>query len=45
MNMTICSVAQRIEPTQSREFNANKYSVEDLDVFPCLKHLEKIENL
>ena len=30
------------EPAQCREFNTNKDSVEDLDVFPYLQHVENI---
>jgi hypothetical protein len=41
-NLSVRSVAQRIEPTQRHEFNANKNSVEDLEVFPYLEHVENI---
>jgi hypothetical protein len=41
-NLTIRSAPQRVEPTQHREFNVNKDSVEDLDVFPYLEHVENI---
>jgi hypothetical protein len=35
-------VPQRVEPAQRREFNPNKDSVEDLDTFAYLEHVEKI---
>jgi hypothetical protein len=41
-NLTVCSVAQRVEPTQRRGFNANKDSAKDLDAFP---YLEQVENI
>jgi len=41
-NLTICSAPRRVEPTQRREFNANKDSVEDLDVFPYREYVENI---
>jgi len=41
-NLTICSAPRRGEPAQRREANTNKDSVEDLDAFPYLKHVENI---
>jgi hypothetical protein len=41
-NLTIHSGPRRIEPDQHREFNVDKDSVEDLDVFPYLEHVENI---
>jgi len=37
-NLTLCCAPQSVQPTQHHEFNAKKDSVEDLDVFPYLKH-------
>jgi hypothetical protein len=40
MNLTIRNALRRVEHAQHREFNANKDSVEDLDVYPYLENFE-----
>jgi hypothetical protein len=44
-NLTIRSVPRHVEPAQHREFNANKDSVQDLDVFPCVEHIAILADL
>jgi hypothetical protein len=43
-NLNVRRVARRSKPAQRREFNGNKHSVEDLDVFLYLEHIENIAN-
>jgi hypothetical protein len=43
-NVTFRSAPRPVEPAQRRVFNANKVSVDDLDVFPYLEHFENIAN-
>jgi len=44
-NLTICSAPRRVEPTQHCEFHNNLDSVEDLDAFPYLEHVENFADL
>jgi hypothetical protein len=44
-DLTIRSVPQRIQPAQRCEFNATKDSLEYLDAFPHLEHVENIADL
>jgi hypothetical protein len=41
-NRTIGNTPRQVEPSQCRELNTNKYSVEDLDAFSYMEHLENI---
>jgi hypothetical protein len=41
-NLNIYSAPRRVEPARRREFNTKRDSVEDLDRFPYLKHVENI---
>jgi len=41
-HLQVRSVPWPVEPAQSCEFNGNKNSVEDMDAFPYLEHVENI---
>jgi hypothetical protein len=44
-NVTVRSMPRLVEPAQRREFNPTKHSVEDLDAFPYLRHVENIAEM
>jgi len=44
-NLTISRMPRRIEPAQFHAFNTTNDSVEDLDAFPYLGHVEDIADL
>jgi len=41
-NLTIRRAPRPVDPAQCREFNTNKDSVDEVDAFPYLKHIENI---
>ena len=44
-NLTIRRAPRRVEPAQHRQLNVNKDSVEHLEAFPYLEHIENIADL
>jgi hypothetical protein len=44
-NFTSCRAPENLEPAHRRQFNTHKDSVEELDLFPDLEHVENIADL